>query len=231
MALEVCSGSKDPRLLLGVRKRRNYELEPLDVAVPKFKHDKYWVGPVPATEVTFANLNDNVSKEFLEEMCSKYGELVECRVYYHPLTRKHFGLAKALFETQQSAVDCCKALNGTVKMGNTMSVFLDKMGVERSRLVEQLCLSQMQATPMTMPMPMPMPMTMMRNTQLTLPQPPPPPPPPPSSSSSAPQGFYPIISVPIQSTATMFHVRFASSFLMFVQLFMLICFRFVFLSF
>lgn len=81
------------------------------------------MGPVPSKEVTFANLNDNIDKKFLEEMCTKFGELIECRIYYHPKTHKHLGIAKVLFETQRSARDCCNSLNKTTKMGNRMSVF------------------------------------------------------------------------------------------------------------
>jgi histone-lysine N-methyltransferase SETD1 len=131
---------KDPRLFCAaIKKKRNYALEPLELPVPKFKHDQYWVGPVPAKEVTFANLNDNIDKKFLEEMCAKFGELAECRVYYHPKNRKHLGIGKVLFESQKSAKDCCLALNSTTKMGNKMTVFLDTMGNERAKMVEQLC--------------------------------------------------------------------------------------------
>lgn len=131
---------KDPRLFCGVvRKRRNYLLEPMELPLPKFKYDKYWVGPVPDKEVTLANLNDNIDNKFLEEMCVKFGEIIECRVYYHPKTGKHLGLAKVLFQTQRAAKDCCLALNQATKMGNTMSVFLDQMGLQRSKMVEQIC--------------------------------------------------------------------------------------------
>lgn len=89
---------KDPRLFCAsIKKKRNYAHEPLDLPVPKFKYDQYWVGPVPAKEVTFANLNDNIDKKFLEDMCSKFGELIECRIYYNPKTRKHLGIGKVKF--------------------------------------------------------------------------------------------------------------------------------------
>ena len=89
---------KDPRLFCAsVKKKRNFALDPLELPVPKFKYDQYWVGPAPAKEVTFANLNDNIDKRFLEDMCSKFGELVECRIYYNPKTRKHLGIGKGEF--------------------------------------------------------------------------------------------------------------------------------------
>uniref|UniRef100_A0A4Y6F0I5 [histone H3]-lysine(4) N-trimethyltransferase n=1 Tax=Brachionus koreanus TaxID=1199090 RepID=A0A4Y6F0I5_9BILA len=131
---------KDPRLFCSdMKKKRNFRTEPLDLPVPSFKVDKYWVGPVPAKEVTFANLNDNIDQKFLHEMCTKFGDIAECRIYYHPKTRKHLGLAKCIFSCEKSARECCESLNHTTKMGNQMNVFLDTMGIERAKMVEQLC--------------------------------------------------------------------------------------------
>jgi hypothetical protein len=132
---------KDPRLICGaaVKKRRNYTLEPLDLPMPKFKHDQYWIGPVPAKECTFVNLNDNIDKSFLEEMCVKYGEIIDCKIYYHPKTKKHLGLAKVLFLTQRSARECCQGLDQTTKMGNKMNVFIDTMGAERTKMIDLMC--------------------------------------------------------------------------------------------
>jgi histone-lysine N-methyltransferase SETD1 len=136
----VSSGLNDPRHFCGasMRKRRNYVAEPMELPLPKFKYDKWWAGPVPDKEITFANLNDNIDSRFLEDMCARFGECVECRVYYHPRTNKHLGLAKVVFQTQRSARECCAALNHTTKMGNRMDVFLDTMGLQRSRMVEQI---------------------------------------------------------------------------------------------
>ena len=94
---------------------------------------------MPAKEVTFANLNDNIDGKFLEEMCAKFGEILECRIYYNLKTKKHLGLGKVLFQSQRSAKECCLHFNQTSKMGNLMSVFLDTMGLERSKMVDSLC--------------------------------------------------------------------------------------------
>lgn len=131
---------RDPRLLFSVIKpKRNYHLDPLDLPVPRFKYDQWWVGPVPPKEVTFANLNDNIDNKFLEGMCVKFGELDECRIYYNPKTKKHLGLAKVVFQSQRAAKECCLHFDQTSKMGNVMSVFLDTMGLERSKMVDSLC--------------------------------------------------------------------------------------------
>lgn len=90
---------KDPRLFCtssssSRARTRNYLIDPLQLPVPKFKHDQYWTGPMPFKELTFTDLNDNIDAKFLSSMCAKFGELAECRIYYHPRTRKHLGLAK-----------------------------------------------------------------------------------------------------------------------------------------
>lgn len=133
---------KDPRLFCSqlLKKKRNHHLDPLELHLPRFKVDHYWVGPLPSKEVTFANLNDNIDQKFLHDMCSKFGDIIECRIYYHPKNRKHLGLAKCIFATEKSARECCEALNDSTKMGNKMSVFLDTMGNERAKMVDQLCL-------------------------------------------------------------------------------------------
>lgn len=97
------------------------------------------MGPIPAKEVTFANLNDNIDQRFLEEMCHKYGELVECRICYNPHTRKHLGIGKVVFHSERAARDCCQAYNQKTKMGNVMTVFLDTMGRERAKMIDSLC--------------------------------------------------------------------------------------------
>ncbi len=131
---------KDPRLLFSlIKPKRNYVTDPLDLPVPRFRCDQWWVGPVPAKEVTFANLNDNIDSKFLEGMCNKFGELDECRIYYNPKTRKHLGLGKVIFQSQRAAKECCAHFNQTSKMGNVMSVFLDTMGLERAKMVDSLC--------------------------------------------------------------------------------------------
>lgn len=94
---------------------------------------------MPFKELTFTDLNDNIDAKFLETMCTKFGELAECRIYYHPRTRKHLGLAKVTFHSEKAARDCQHALHNTMKMGNRISVFLDTQGVERAKLVEALC--------------------------------------------------------------------------------------------
>lgn len=72
-------------------------------------------------------------------MCSRFGEIIECRICYNSLTRKHLGLAKVVFESERSARECCLAYNQKTKMGNIMTVFLDTMGRERAKMIDSLC--------------------------------------------------------------------------------------------
>ncbi|GAA52264.1 histone-lysine N-methyltransferase SETD1 [Clonorchis sinensis] len=54
--------------------------------------DEYYVGEKPEKEVTFSNLNDNISYKNLEDMCKPFGMIEEAKVYYHPLTQRHLGV-------------------------------------------------------------------------------------------------------------------------------------------
>ncbi len=47
-----------------------------------------------AKEVTFTNLNDNINQKFLESMVKDLGVIEEIKIYYHPKTKKHLGVAK-----------------------------------------------------------------------------------------------------------------------------------------
>ncbi|CAF4710757.1 unnamed protein product, partial [Rotaria magnacalcarata] len=59
------SGGTDPRDV--TRFDRSY----YELPVPKFKLDRSWVGVIPAKEVTFRNLNDNITKTFLTDICKR----------------------------------------------------------------------------------------------------------------------------------------------------------------
>ena len=59
--------------------------------------DEWYIGAVPPREVTFSKLNDNTTKQFMEQLCAKFGKLERVRVYHHPKTGKHMGLAKVSY--------------------------------------------------------------------------------------------------------------------------------------
>lgn len=59
-----------------------------------FQYDHYYVGEPPPNEVTFTNLNDNISKDFLENMVKQFGLLEEVKIYYNPKNKKHMGIGK-----------------------------------------------------------------------------------------------------------------------------------------
>lgn len=90
--------------------------------------DEFFVGPIPLKEVTFARLNDNIKEPFLAEMCSKFGEVEEMEILFHPKTRKHLGLARVLFTSTRGAKDTVKHLHNTSVMGTIIHVQLDIKG-------------------------------------------------------------------------------------------------------
>ena len=59
-----------------------------------FQFDEYYVGTILPKEVTFTNLNDNINQNFLLDMVKGFGPVEECKIYYHPKTKKHLGIAK-----------------------------------------------------------------------------------------------------------------------------------------
>lgn len=83
----------------------------------RFKIDQNYVGEPPAVEITITNLNDNIDKQFLKNLLQKYGTYDELHIYYHPVTNKHLGLARIVFESVKSAKACIAKYNDTSVMG------------------------------------------------------------------------------------------------------------------
>lgn len=58
----------------------------------------------------------------------KFGVVEELYIYYHPVTNKHLGLARVMFESVKSSKQCVERLNNTSVMGKVLRVFLDAFG-------------------------------------------------------------------------------------------------------
>nr|XP_012153816.1 PREDICTED: histone-lysine N-methyltransferase SETD1 isoform X2 [Megachile rotundata] len=113
-------------------------LEQLDLPVPRFKIDSNYCGEPPPLEVTFCHLNDNIDKTFLSDMVQKFGAVEELIVYYHPLTNKHLGIARVVFESTKASKACVEKLNNTSVMGKVLRVFLDAFGDECKKIYDEL---------------------------------------------------------------------------------------------
>ncbi|XP_028269644.1 histone-lysine N-methyltransferase SETD1B-A-like [Parambassis ranga] len=124
---------KDPRICR-FWSRSNHT----DFLVPKFKVDKWYVGPVPPKEVTFSRLNDNVRESFLTSLCQKYGNTEEVEIFCDPKNRKHLGIAKVVFDSVKAAKDAVKCLHQTSVMGNIIHVEIDPKGENRARYLQLL---------------------------------------------------------------------------------------------
>ncbi|XP_036003632.1 histone-lysine N-methyltransferase SETD1A [Fundulus heteroclitus] len=122
----------------------------MSLPVPKFKLDEFYVGPIPLKEVTFARLNDNIKEPFLAEMCSKFGEVEEMEILFHPKTRKHLGLARVLFTSTRGAKDTVKHLHNTSVMGNMIHAQLDIKGQQRQKYYDLIVNGSY--TPQTVPL-------------------------------------------------------------------------------
>ena len=71
------------------------------------------------------NLNDNIDKQFLSNRIEKYGEWEELNIDYHPVSKKHLGLARIVFKHVQGAKDCVAGLHGKSIMGKLVNCYLD----------------------------------------------------------------------------------------------------------
>lgn len=65
---------------------------------------------------------------FLSFQVQKFGPVEELFIYYHPVSNKHLGLARVVFEAIKSATACVEKLNNTSVMGKVLHVFLDAFG-------------------------------------------------------------------------------------------------------
>ncbi|GFY66481.1 histone-lysine N-methyltransferase SETD1B-A [Trichonephila inaurata madagascariensis] len=116
---------RDPRSRLSTLWAKS---EPADLIIPRFKIDENYVGIPPPVQVTIKNLNDNINKQFLDDMLKKYGELEQSQIFYHPKTRKHLRLAHITFTTIHAAKLCVDRLNRSTVMGDVLNVYLDPFG-------------------------------------------------------------------------------------------------------
>lgn len=117
-------------------------LEQLDLPVPRFKIDSNYCGEPPPIEVTFCHLNDNIDKTFLTNMVQKFGSIEELTIYYHPITNKHLGIARVVFESTKASKACVEKLNNTSVMGKVLRVFLDPFGEECKKMFDELTIEK-----------------------------------------------------------------------------------------
>lgn len=85
--------------------------------VNRFKIDKNYVGVPPQLEITIGNLNDNIDKAFLAEMMTKVGPCEELSIFYHPVTNRHLGFARIVFQDVKYSKICIEKYNGKSVMG------------------------------------------------------------------------------------------------------------------
>ena len=75
------------------------------------------MGTILPKEVTFTNLNDNISDKFLRDMCKVFGTVEEARVFFNPKTKKHMGIGKVstfqglylvIYQVKADPINICK---------------------------------------------------------------------------------------------------------------------------
>lgn len=83
----------------------------------RFRIDQNYVGDPPQLEVAISNLNDNIDRAFLSDMMSKLGAYEELNIFYHPVTNKHLGFSRIVFEEVKAAKMCVEKFHGKSVMG------------------------------------------------------------------------------------------------------------------
>ncbi|XP_013144812.1 PREDICTED: histone-lysine N-methyltransferase SETD1-like isoform X2 [Papilio polytes] len=124
---------RDPRSQLS---RIWNKIESADLPVPRFKIDKNYVGVPPQVEITIGNLNDNIDKAFLSDMMNKVGPYEELTIFYHPITHRHLGFARIVFQDVQYSKMCIEKYNGKSVMGQVLEVFHDPFGKKCQEMFE-----------------------------------------------------------------------------------------------
>ena len=103
-----------------------------------FQIDENYVGEPPKVEVTIENLNDNVDQQFLGTMTGKFGKVESLQIYYHPITKRHLGLARLIFELVPSAKECVKQLHGKSVMGKQLNCYIDPYAASCKKMFQEL---------------------------------------------------------------------------------------------
>ncbi|KJH50294.1 hypothetical protein DICVIV_03577 [Dictyocaulus viviparus] len=73
-------------------------IQQADLCVPSFTVDRNTIF-YPKVEVALFDLNDNVNNAFLQQLAVKVAFPVDLEVFYHPITKKHMGMAMIVFTT------------------------------------------------------------------------------------------------------------------------------------
>lgn len=87
--------------------------------------------------MTITNLNDNIDHGFLAPMIEKCGATDELHIFYHPITNKHLGMARCVFESPAGARLAVDKFNGKSVMGKILNVFLDPFGEVGKGILQQ----------------------------------------------------------------------------------------------
>ena len=80
---------------------------------------------MPLDTIRFANLNDNVDRKFLHELCEAYGDIKEYKVYCDPKTNAHLGTGKVVFDEGTDVTNVATALNGRQVMGKIVTAYVE----------------------------------------------------------------------------------------------------------
>lgn len=123
---------KDPRFGSIMRQKE------VDLKMPKFKYDKWSVGSPPMKSIFIYGLNDNINQEFLTSIFQPHGSIDQLKVYYHPKSRKHLGIAFVSFSKSSVTKEILAKYHGTQIMGNTVTIKPDPLCQITKKVLDKL---------------------------------------------------------------------------------------------
>ena len=88
---------------------------PVEVEVARLSTEGNYIGPILPRDVTFLNLNDNITHPVLEDMCRPFGEIELSEVFR--FENRHMGIGRLVFRSSRAARTCIEKINLSSRMG------------------------------------------------------------------------------------------------------------------
>lgn len=87
----------------------------------------------------------------MADLLQKCGPIEEQNIFYHPMTKRHLGIARIVFMDVQSARNCIERYNGKSVMGKELLVFQDAFGARCKQMFEEVTTGKKPMNPIVQP--------------------------------------------------------------------------------
>lgn len=107
----------------------------VSMKIPRFKFDKFWVGPAPERDVFVIGLIDSATSA-LKEACDAIGPVNNIKLHRHPKTKTFLGAATVCFEERGAGQKAIAELDKKIVGGCYVRVELDDSGEHSKKYLE-----------------------------------------------------------------------------------------------